>query len=177
MRTTIIRAAQTAVFLGLLAIGGPANAYDASDPATDALKRAATLDCATQPDECRYLAALEYIAFARTCPAAIAKKFHTEQQEPKNASDVEKYINEWSALNTPELKTAVLAPNNKLRRFLEQTTAQYLAGLPSDDLGIECARIGVIKRGELPEYMSDLLAQTKNYETWRTTNVPANAAQ
>jgi hypothetical protein len=177
MRNTLIRAARSAVFSGLLAIGALAHAYDAAEPASEALKRVATLDCSTQHNECRYFAALEYIAFARSCPAAIANKFHLPQEEQKDAADVEKYIREWSALNTPDLKAAVLSPDNKLREFLEQTTTQYLAGLPSDDLGIECARIGAIKRGELPEYTSDLLAQTKNYEIWRMTNVPANAAQ
>jgi hypothetical protein len=177
MRTKIIRAAKTAVFLGLLVIGDIAHAYDASEPANEALEHMATLDCAAQHEDCRYFAALEYVAFARTCPAAIAKKFRLTQEEQKATRDVEENIKEWTALDTPGLKAAVLSPGNKLREFLEQTTAEYLAGLPSDDLGIECARIGVIKRGELPEYMSDLLAQTKNYETWRTTNVPSNAAQ
>jgi hypothetical protein len=161
---TISRAVQT-VLMMLSAISTNANAYDATEQAKAALDRLATVDCATQPGECRYFAAVETVAFVQVCPSAFAQKFHMGVE---GLPELKSALQKWPALEPAELKAAVLAPHNDLRRYFELTAYDYLVTLPADELGIECSRINVVLDGVLPEKGSDILKTTKNYEAWHT---------
>jgi len=93
MKQVLTRATRMALFSGLLGLTSMAQAYDPLEAADDAVKHVPTLDCSRQQDQCRYYAALEYVAFARGCPAAYAKKFgHSPQSQQENSSRVETYI-------------------------------------------------------------------------------------
>ncbi|MBN3761168.1 hypothetical protein [Burkholderia sp. Ac-20365] len=160
------------VMAALAMSSGAAYAFDAAEPAAAALARLESIDCATQPDECRYYAAVETLSFADACPVAFERKFG--EQDEKSVAKIKSWIDAWTALRPQALRTAALDPKNKLRLYLDGKSADYLSTLPSDELGIECSRIAVIKDGKAPEEQSGLLRETLNYEAWLSRRLGAS---
>ncbi|MFP3637706.1 hypothetical protein [Paraburkholderia sp. SIMBA_054] len=148
-----------------------AHAFDPLEAPAAAIERLKTIDCSTQPDECRYFAAVEAASFVDACPVAFGHKF----SELDHSADKElaSLLDDWTALTPATLRAAVLSPQNKLRRYLAGKAIDYLSDLPSDDLGIECSRLGLIKHGDSPEDMSEILKLSKNFDGWHHPNSSA----
>jgi hypothetical protein len=164
MNHRFIKTARAAFALAMATVSLGTQAYETNEPAKAALSHLTSIDCSVQATECRYYAAVETVAFVHECPLALAQKFKDKvQPTPK----LESALANWRALDSANLKTSVLSPDNKLRLGLERDTSKYLSKLSADELGIECSRIQTVLQNKLPEGESDILQGTKNYEAWR----------
>lgn len=161
--------------LTFFAVALVAASVQAMNPAQDpkeVLTELKNIDCKIQGKECKYLAAVEAVAFLDSCPTAFVRKFNVTVR-PDELKTIQEVVQGWTELRDPELKAAVLNPDNKLRRHLAASLLEYLSGLPSDDLGIECSRLGAIKEGEPAENMSEILRGTKNFKAFEDERRPA----
>lgn len=149
---------RSTIFRGLCAllIAGSVHAYSPTDDPQVTLGNLVKVNCATTPDECRYVAAVEVAAYFDACPrywtASGGKPLSKE-----DAAWIASALQDWKALNPPALRAAVLAKDNRLRAYLVDRTTKYLKGLPVDDAAIECSRIASVKEQHPAEEMSDLL--------------------
>lgn len=140
-------------------------AYDSTDSFEVARNKLLNTDCSVSPNDCRYYAAIEYVAFANACLIAFDYKFKSKVSE-EEVSQVNSWIENWKAIEEPEMHNAVLNKNNPFKEKITKDTIKYLKNSPVDDVGIECTRLTAIKENQMPEGMSDLIVGTKNYKQW-----------
>lgn len=139
-----------------LTLSSAALAYNPSQAPEEALAGLKTVDCVATPDECRYVAAVEVLAFFHACPGEWAQRGGKKLSAEEAAFMADAVMN-WRALDNPYLRAAVLARENLLRDHLIATTKQYLAGLPNEEMAVECSRIAAVKDQHPAEEMSNLL--------------------
>lgn len=139
-----------------LALSGPALAYSPNQAPEDALAALKTVDCLATPEECRYVAAVEVLAFFHACPGEWVSRGGRQLSE-EEAAYMAGAITNWRSLENPYLRAAVLAKENPLRDHLIAKTKQYLAGLPNEEMAVECSRIAAVKDQHPAEEMSNLL--------------------
>lgn len=154
------------LFAALLALGlsGLVLAYNPQQPPAEALAELKTVNCASTPDECRYVAALEVLAFFHACPGEWARRGGKQLSEDE-AAFMADAITSWHSLENPYLRAAVLAKENALRDYLIAQTKQYLTGLPAEEMAIECSRIAAVKDQHPAEEMSNLLWMARKVNT------------
>lgn len=140
-------------------------AYDPKDSYEVSLQKLQKTDCSVSPAECRYYAALEYLAFAKACQLAFEYKLKTVTTQ-KDLDTINEWINKWKAIEAPKMHEAVLSSKNSFKERLIQDTTEYLKKGTSTDMGIECGRLALIKENGIPEEMSDLIRATINYKQW-----------
>lgn len=110
-------------------------AYDPQDSYEVALEKLQKTDCSVSPDECRYYAALEYLAFAKACQVAFEYKFKMVTSQ-KDLDTIHSIINQWKAIEEPKMHEAVLSKNNPFKERITQETIEYLKNGTSTDMGI-----------------------------------------
>lgn len=142
-------------------------AYNPNDSYEVAKEKLSKTDCSISSTDCRYYAAIEYVAFAKACPIAFAYKTKGTNEEIKEFDImVNELINNWKAIQDPTMNQAVLSNHNPFKEKTTKDLISYLKGSPIDDVGIECSRIGLIKDNKMPEETSDLIATTVNFKQW-----------
>lgn len=154
-----------------MAFSATAYAYDPAMDPTKAIETIKSIDCAKSIKECRYYAAVEYVAFYSGCRSVIEKYEHREvsdEEWKKNAGILEN----WSIFLDPKLNKAVLKSENPLRTRWTTEVTLYLLKIPAQEAAMECERIPLIKDNVKPEDMSDVLQESKNYDQWRMSRGP-----
>lgn len=119
------------------------------------------LDCAQQPEECRYLAAVEVAAYVDACPGELDRRFDGGGSAAGMA-DTQRWLGEWTALAPAALRTAVLSPQNRLRKHLGDRFSAYLRALPDDEVAVECSRLLFVRDQAPVEGLSDFVLLAKN---------------
>lgn len=140
-------------------------AFDKADSVEKVEKSLQKTDCAKDLNECRYLAAIEYVAFNNACLLSFQDKFHT----PLSKEDLEKTrdaLENWTAISDLRMQDAVLSNDNVLRIAIQKDLVSYLEKGTADDWSIECTRINFIAQNHNPEEMSEILNKTLNYKAW-----------
>jgi thiamine pyrophosphate-dependent acetolactate synthase large subunit-like protein len=140
-------------------------AYDSTDSFEVARNKLLNTDCSVSQNDCRYYAAIEYVAFANACLVAMEYKFKSKVSE-EEIQEVNSWIENWKAIEEPQMHSSVLSKSNPFKEKILKDTITYLKNSPVDDVGIECTRLAAIKENQMPEGMSDLIAGTKNYKQW-----------
>lgn len=141
------------------------NDYDSHDSYKVAIEKLKKTDCAENLQNCRYYAAVEYVAFSQACMYAFEYKFK-EKATKEDIHEIKELLEHWKAIEEHNMHKAVLYDNNDFKDKLTQKTADYLVSIPVDDMGIECSRIGLIKEQANPEETSDILKATVNFKQW-----------
>lgn len=154
-----------ALALTVVAFAAPAVAYDPAQPPYAALATLRNIDCQVDAAECRYFAALEVAAYFDACQAMWDKRYKANST-PEETAELNSWLTNWTQLDTPALKQAVLNPENPVRKLLAESATEYLMKATSTDASLECARLGEVKQNHEPEPISDLLRTTKNYPEW-----------
>lgn len=138
-------------------------AFDYTDTVEMAKDKLMKTDCSIISDECRYYAALEYVAFAKACGVVFSNKTKGTEKDIKEFDiQVSSLLENWKAIEEPKMHVAVLSENNPFKQYLNRVVLEYLMDISMTDLGIECSRIGLIKENKNPEHMSELIQATKN---------------
>lgn len=162
---SLILAILTSIPLITFAQENNINNYHSGDSYKVAEEKLKKTDCSENKNNCRYYAAIEYVAFSQACLYAIEYKFK-EPTRQEDIIEIKNLLKNWKAIEEPNLHKAVLYDENDFKNKLTQQISDYLIKLPVDDIGIECSRIGLIKEQANPEEMSDLLKVTKNFNQW-----------
>lgn len=151
----------------LVLIANQSFAYDPTNTFEVARQNLVKTDCSISPQECRYYAAIEYVAFAKACGIAF---FYKRKGKESDLEDFDKQVNvlieNWEAIKEPQMHEAVLSKNNPFREQTTNSIIDYLKSSPLDDISIECSRVGAIKENQIPEEVSDLIQATLNYKKW-----------
>lgn len=155
----------TAIIFAL--ISSQSFAYDPNDSFDVARGKLLKTDCSVNLQECRYYAAVEYVAFAKGCGIALMYKNRGTEKDLKEFDYlVNAWIENWKAIEEPQMHKSVLSKNNPFKEKITKDVIDYLKGSPIDDVSIECSRIQSIKEQENPEEVSDLITTTVNYQQW-----------
>lgn len=139
--------------------------FDKNDTMEQAKTKIKSTDCLISPIECRYYAAVEYVAFNNACLNSFEEKLNTtisQQDKQKFQNSLEK----WEAINEPKMHEEVLSQKNVLRIGIEKNVTFYLKEMGVNDWSRECIRMDFIEGNKNPEEMSDILTATINYEKW-----------
>jgi hypothetical protein len=153
------------IFTILLTLSSLAYAYDPSMEPKQAMNELNKIDCAKFLSECRYYAAVEYVAFFSGCRAVVSKYEGREitDEDWKESTDI---LNKWSIWKDKKLYSAVMKTSNPLKERLTKDITAYLFRIPANEAFMECERITQVKADKNPEDMSDILQHTKNYYEW-----------
>jgi hypothetical protein len=158
------------IIFALLAIWSiSASAYDPNITSTKALEQIKQIDCSNALKECRYYAAVEYIAFFESCKNTIASERHNPVTAKENAN-YNKVIQNWGIFKDPLLKYAVLQAPNLLKDKLIHDTTSYLKTISQDEKRQECSRFGIAKNNGNPENNSEILQLSRNYGAWQKSH-------
>lgn len=141
------------------------NNYNTQDSYQVAMEKLKKTDCSENIQNCRYYAAVEYVAFAQACLYGFEYKFK-QPTSKQDIIEIKNLMEHWKAIEEPTMHKAVLYDKNEFKDTLIQKVADYLITVPADDMGNECSRIALIKDQDNPEYMSDILKATKNFKQW-----------
>lgn len=149
------------VATALLLLGvAPAFGFDAEHDPRYVLAAVPALDCQLQPDECRYLAAVEVAAYVDACPVELDRR--VEGGGTPGMGDLTRWLGGWNALTPAPLRDAVLSPQNRLRKHLGARIAAYLRALPADEVAVECSRLLFVRDQAPVEGLSDFVLLAKN---------------
>jgi hypothetical protein len=154
------------IFTILMALSSVAYASDPSLEPKKAMEALAKVDCAKSLSECRYYAAVEYVAFFSGCRAVLGKYEGRKipDEDWKESTDI---LNNWNIWKDEKLHNAVMKAHNPLKDRLTKDITAYLFRIPAQEAFMECERIAIVKDNKEPEHMSDILQSTLNYENWR----------
>jgi len=143
-----------------------ANAYEPSLEPKKAMQQLANTDCSKSLNECRYYAAIEYVAFFSGCRAVLGK-YENRKITDEDWKEPNEILKNWEIWKDEKLHHAVIKADNPLREKLTKDISAYLMRIPAHEAMMECERIGLVKGQENPENNSDILQHTIKYYDWR----------
>lgn len=141
----------------------------ASDPALEpkkAMEELSKVDCAQSISECRYYAAVEYVAFFSACRTGFGK-IQKNKVTDEEWKEIDEVLKNWKIWQDEKLHYAVMKAENPLREKLTKDITAYLLRIPQGEIGMECTRIALVKDQQEPEHNSDILQDTIKYYDWR----------
>ncbi len=154
------------IFTTLMALTSYTQAYDPSLEPKKAMEQLSKIDCSKSVAECRYYAAIEYVAFFSGCRAVVGK-YENRKITDEDWKEPTEFLNNWNIWKDEKLHHAVMKAENPLRERLTKDISAYLMRIPAHEAMMECERISLVKDQQNPEHNSDILQHTIKYYDWR----------